>query len=286
MNYLRILLVVLLLSCRSGFDYPEGGYNYPINLTGNDTNYYSYPLLAISPKSDRFSGYFQHLFYQPFEEPNLSIRPLAKETFRLTYSQGMGETIILSFNEEEITIKKVIPGGLYDQDTSKLTKLESAHFRILERWFPFETKGNIPGLKKHLDSLSLLYPELLDVNYFLMLYDKVKVRNKEKFIYQSKKNAITKKAFSSIVEQINASGYWQLPYIVECEPTSTHGPNFTLEANTFKKYQIVNRGVCRGHESGFLDLCQKIIAFAGLDKEIIIDTNWEPVLVKPDSSHF
>ena len=276
---------MFLLSCNSGIKYPDGGFDYPKSITGNDTNYYRYPIVDFT-KNEMFAEYFQHLFYQSFEEPNLSIRPLANETFRLTYSFGFGETIIISFNKNEIIIKKGVAGGLYYRDTTNLTKLENAHLKILERWFPFETKGDIPDLKRHLDSLSLLYPELLDANYFIKLYDKVTVRNNEAVMYRTTKIAIPEKAFRSMVNEINASGYWALPHHIECQYPSADEHSFTLEANTFNKYKFVNDSGCPGDKTGFPKLCQKIIALAGLDKEIKLDDEWKTEVVKPDSSHF
>jgi hypothetical protein len=284
MKYLTIPLIVILFSCKSGINYPEGGFDYPTNLTGKDTNYYRYPLLNTIPKDHRFAEYFEQYFYKQFEEPNLSIRPLAKETFRLTYSSGVNETIILSFNKNEIIIKKGVPGGTYTWDTTKLTKLENEHLEILRRWFPFETKGNYPRIKRYLDSLSVLYPRLLDVNYYIELYDKVNVRNNEKFTYQTRKIAITEKAFEAIVEEINNSSYWKLSHDIECEDAPAEGYGFTLEANTFRKYKVVSRSGCPSEKTDFPKLCQKIIVFAGLDKDVNLDPEWKTVVVKPDSS--
>jgi hypothetical protein len=284
MKYLTIAFIIVLFSCGMGVSYPDGGFNYPVNLKGKDTNYYRYPLLKIIPKDHQFAEYFEQYFYKQFEEPNLSIRPLAKETFRLTYSDAFGETIILSFNKDEIIIKKGVAGGKYNWDSTKLTKLENNHLEILRRWFPFENKGYIPRIRKHLDSLSLLYPELLDVNYYIELYDKVFVRNNEAFEYRTKKMPISKKIFQAMVEEINTSGYWKLKHDIDCEDAPADGFSFTLEANTFKKYMIVNRTGCPSGKTDFPKLCQKIIAFAGLDKELDLDTDWKIEVVEPDSS--
>jgi len=280
MKYLTIIFAVILFSCNSGINYPEGGFDYPANLTGKDTNYYRYPLLNIIPKDYRFAEYFEQYFYKQFEEPNLSILPLEKETFRLTYSDKSGKTVMLSFNKDEIVIKRGIAGGAYNWDTTRLTKLENEHLEILQRWFPFEHKGDIPVLKKRLDSLCLLYPQLLDVDYYIELYDKVNVRNKS-FTYQTKKSIITGNAFREMVEQINASGYWKLPHHIDDGAGAADGTSFTLEANTAAKYNIVNRVGDPGNGGGFAGLCQKIIEFAGLDKKLDTDPAWKTVVVKP-----
>lgn len=283
MKYLTIILAVFLFSCKSGISYPEGGFDYPINLTGKDTNFYRYPLLNIIPRDHRFAEYFEQYFYKQFEEPNLSIRPLANEIFRLIYSAQSGETVILSFNKNEIVIKKGFPGGGYSWDTTRLTKLENEHLEILRRCFPFETKGVRPRLKKHLDSLSSLYPELLDVNYYIELYDKVGVWNKE-FKYQTKIIAITDNTFRKMVEQINASGYWKLPHHTDEGYGAADGTTFMLEANTAVKYNIVDRSGDPGNRGGFAGLCQQIIVFAGLDKKANFNTGWETAVLKPDST--
>ena len=276
---------MFLLSCNSGIKYPEGGFDYPKSIAGKDTNYYRYPIVDFT-KNDRFAEYFERFFYMQFEEPNLSIKPLIKETFRLIYTNESGETVFLNFNEDKIIIKKGFPGGMYGEDTTKLNKLENFHLNLFHRgWFPLhETEKLSPAFKKHLDSLSLLYPELLDVDYFIRLYEKVTVRNNKKFVYKMKKIAITKKVFSSIVEQINASGYWQQPHHIENDEISADGTSTTLEANTFRKYNIVNRSGNPGNGDDFLKLCQKIIVFACLDKKIKSDAEWKTVVIKPDSS--
>ena len=275
---------MFLLSCNSGIKYPEGGFDYPKSIAGKDTNYYRYPIVDFT-KNDRFAEYFERFFYMQFEEPNLSIRPFIKETFRLTYSTAFGETVILSFNEDEILIKKGIAGGMYDHDSTKLNKLENFHLNLLRRWFPLEeTKTIIPASTKYLDSLSLLYPELLDVNYFIILYDKATVRNNLPFTYHIKKISITKKTFRFMVDQINASGYWQLPPHVGNDGSVADGYSFTLEANTFRKYNIVNRSGNPSDKTDFPKLCQKIIVFAGLDKEIKLDAEWKAEVVKPIQS--
>ena len=87
-----------------------------------------------------------------------------------------------------------------------------------------------------------------------------------------------------MVDQINASGYWQLPPHVENDGSVADGYSFTLEANTFRKYNIVNRSGNPSDKTDFPKLCQKIIVFAGLDKEIKLDAEWKTEVVKPIQS--
>jgi hypothetical protein len=112
----------------------------------------------------------------------------------------------------------------------------------------------------------------------------VNVRNNEKFIYQAKKTTITEKAFTAMVEEINNSGYWELPHHINCDDSPADGYSYTLEANTFRKYMIVNRSGCPSGKTDFPKLCQKIIVFAGLGKDVNLDPEWKTVVVKSDLS--
>jgi hypothetical protein len=79
---------------------------------------------------------------------------------------------------------------------------------------------------------------------------------------------LTKEQYSSLIQQINLSGFWAMPYRVECEDPAMDSDGFTLEANTKKKYKIVSVGGCPGDTTKFTKACQKLIDFAKMDKEM------------------
>jgi hypothetical protein len=172
MRYLLIILTLLFISCQTQSKYPEGGFDYPSVVSVSDTNFYYYPLKNIESKRDAFQDAYAYLFYQPFDEPNLSIKPLAKETFRLTYSRALGNSVIIVLTEDQIIVKKGSPSNIYYEDTSHLTNIENFHLTLLKRRYPIDTIGKPPFAKHYLDSLIKLYPQLLDPAYYHKLYDK------------------------------------------------------------------------------------------------------------------
>jgi len=71
MKYYLPILVLIFVSCNTRTKYPEGGFDYPENVSGSDMNFYHYPLKDIEGKRDAFRDVYAYLFYQPFDEPNL-----------------------------------------------------------------------------------------------------------------------------------------------------------------------------------------------------------------------
>ncbi len=268
MRYILIIITLQFLCCQRNFKYPEGGFDYPDNVSNADTNYYYYAIKDILPKRDAFRYAYAYLFFQPFDEPNLSIKPQKKETFRLTYFATMDSCVVITLTENQIIVKKGSPNILYGEDTSRLTNMEKFHLNLLEKRFPIDTIGKTPFVKQYLDSLTKLYPQLLDARYYHKLYDKRISSTGEVFTYSITKLNLTKQQYSSLVQEINSSGFWSMEYNVECENQPMDAYGFTLEANTKKKYKIVTAGACPDDTTKFTKACQKIIDFAKLDKEI------------------
>jgi hypothetical protein len=282
MKYFYLYLFILFNSCKAQTKYPEGGFDYPKNIANSDTNFYYYPLKDIEPIKAAFQDSYAYLFYQPFNEPNLSIKPQKHETFRLTYSPVFGKSIIISLTEDSVVVKKGSPHIIYNEDTSQLTEIEKFHLNLLKRRFPIDTTGKKPNVKHYLDSLTRLYPELLDPAYYHKLYEKTIARSGENFAYSKIKIPITKKQFDSIVAQINSSGYWTLPYNIECDDPPMDGYGFTLEANTKEKYKIVSAIGCPSDTTMFPKICQKIVELASMDKELKLDSKWEVITAPID----
>ena len=207
LNKTAVIITLLFFSCQTQTKYPEGGFDYPKNVSNGDTNFYYYPIKDIEPRKDAFQDAYTYLFYQPFDEPNLSIKPQSKETFRLTYSTAFGKSVIIILTEDQILVKKGSPNILYSEDTSGLTNIEKFHLNLLKRRFPIDTIGKNPFVKHYLDSLTKLYPQLLDPTYYHKLYDKTISRNSQKFTYPVTKINLTKQQYSSLVQQINSSGF-------------------------------------------------------------------------------
>ena len=262
MRFIALIFIVSFISCETGIHYPDGGYNYPANIVDEDSNLYDYPLKNIHGKKALFRSYYDYLVYQPFNEQNLSLRPLANETFRLTYSTSFGETMIITFSEGLMTIKKGNPPDHYEHDTSRLTHTENYLLRLLNRRYPIDTAGKPPGVKKYLDSMTKLYPQLLDAAFYHSLFEKEFFIKKEKFNYTERKINLSKREYTLLVNEINLSGFWKLPHVLECTTSMTDGDGFTLEANTKHKWQIVTLNSCTGTEPKFRKVWEKIFDFS------------------------
>ncbi len=272
-------LIFFLAACHSKTEYPNGGFEYPEQVAAGDSNLYYYPLKNIESKRNAFYDSYSYLFYKAFDEPNLSIRPQSKETFRLTYSTAFGNSIIISLTNDLITVKKGSIDELYIEDTSHLSETEKFHWELLKRRFPIETAGKKPSSKHYYDSLIKLYPELLNPKYFHTLYAKTMVRNTNKFTYSVTKISLKNQEFDSLIKHINLSGYWTMPYSIECRDPPTDGYAFELEANTKKSYKIVSVGSCEYDTSKFTKACQKLIDLANLNKEINLIWSFKSAIV-------
>ncbi len=284
MKYSFTILFILFATCKTGIKYPDGGFDYPQNIADKDTSFYFYQLKNIESPKDAFQDTYAYLFFQPFDEPNLSIKPQAKETFRLTYSTAFGESIIIIVKEDSIIVKKGSPVDLYDNDTSRLSEIEKFHLRLLRQRFPIDTTGKRMHVNHYLDSVTKLYPQLLDPAYYHKLYEKTIVRNANKFTYPVARLSLAKQKYDSLIQQIYSSGFWSLPYKIECKDPPFDEDGFTLEANTKKKYKIVSVGGCPGDTTKFTKACQKIVDLAKLNKEISLV--WEGKTITVDSVDF
>ncbi len=251
-------------------NYPKGGYDYPGEIGVNDSNDYYCPLRRVLSKKDSFYFSRSYQFLRAIEEENLSLKPMQKDIFRFVYEQWKGPTIIITLNSKEITIKKGRPYDLYehDEDQSRLSAIEKEHLKLLTIYYPIDTNSKNIRVNHILDSFVQQYPELLDPNYYRYLLDKKLLPSITKFTYSTKKIIISQKTHFKLVNQINASGYWQLPYIINCETFSTDGARFELEANTKRKYNFVSKPICPNDTTLFAKACFELVKHAGMDKEI------------------
>lgn len=270
MRSFRIIFVlcVVLLSCEGNgklppIIYPKGGYNYPANLDGADTSYFSYPLKdSVGVKRAFYDSYYSPYWSQAYNEPNLSLRYMGKDIFRLVWGSSWGHETIITLMETEIVIKERIDGSPYPlYDSLLLTPIERQHYELLNFNFPLNTKS------KRIDSITKKYPQLPDPAYFRYLLEK-SGRPDTSFKFSLRKKSISRKQYLSIVEKINNSGYWNLPPGIDCSAGVADGSGFNLEANTAQQYNTVGAGDCPGDTSSFRKACQDLIKIAGLEKEI------------------
>ena len=129
------------------------------------------------------------------------------------------------------------------------------------------------------------YPKLFDANYYKYLLDKSADYGQKKIEYSIRNIPTKKKTFVHLVNLINESGYWNLPYENPCNNIPTHASAFILEANTLKKYNIVRSISCPDDTTKYIYACQELIKYAGMEKEIQLIWSWpattdEPVKVR------
>jgi len=213
-------------------------------------------------------AYYGKFWGRGYNEPNLSIRQFEKDIFRLSFESAFGNSLVFILTEDNIVIKERKTGSPYPEyDSTKLTDLEKLHYKIFKRYFPLQDTTYSAQLKKRLDSIVEQYPKLLDQSYYRYLLEKSTRSDSEPFTYSTKKVKISKRKFNEIVNLINSSGFWRMPYHNECKYDFADGFGFILEANTPKKYNIVGIA-CPGDTSDFIKACQEIINAANLEKKI------------------
>lgn len=94
MKYL-LLFTLVMGGCNSIIIYPKGGYPYPKQIAPLDLNQYYYPIKDVVSKRDSLPESYAYIFFQAYDEPNISLKPQPIETFRLSYGEPLaGETII------------------------------------------------------------------------------------------------------------------------------------------------------------------------------------------------
>jgi len=256
--------------CETAIHYPEGGYDYPKHV--EDTNYYFYPLKSLFSERDSFRAAYNYIYYQAFNEPNLSLKPAGEDIFRLSYEGFKDSPMIIILTKGKIVAKRGTFEEIDKEDTNRLSQIENFHYRILHHSFPLQNRnyGGNYQLKKNRDSLIKLYPQLLDPAYFKYLIKKITVPNTH-YKYTFIERSIPYSEYYRLVLLINETGYWKMPFSLPCEQESTDGFGFSLEANTAKKYNFVGYGSCGNIDSmqkKFSAACQQIIKCAGLNNSI------------------
>ena len=288
MKFLLLLFYIALYSCNNhsnlNIEYPSGGYEFSKTITNK--NFYCYPLIGkISRRDSFYIAYRNAYFFQIFNEQNISLRPSPKVIFRLVYKDGFDTSYIISLTEDEIILK--IGSGRYwpKLDFDKLTNIEQIHYRILRTEYPLdEAKSpNIPPAplpppnrpeneiqrERAYDSIKKNTPDLLSREYYDYLLKKAMPNTKDTFSFSTKKIKITNEEFIKFIDQINLSGYWKLPFDSEYCTGDTDGYDFSLEANTGKKYNYVGyHGPCPGDTTKFYNACQELLKMAKVDDRI------------------
>ncbi len=248
MRTLLILIGINLVSCNQHdtiIKYPEGGYNYPSQVKVKDTSFYFLPIKKLeTPGDSMLDAYYSERYFPFFNEPNLSLRPLGKESFRLTYIRELIPEYVITVSEGLITVKKGTRTAIKQTDEIP----ESERFYLMELLvnFPLQKK-NVRRSKSRehdLDSLVAIQPELLNGNYYRGLLEKVYDRYKVLHTYKTLQIPVSRHTYAGLVELINESGYWTLPFEYDCKDIPTDAGDYILEANTHMKYNFVRSVQC------------------------------------------
>jgi hypothetical protein len=110
---------------------------------------------------------------------------------------------------------------------------------------------------------------LHDPVYYRQLLAKVNAHKAPCFTYSQRQIDISPAQFDSLVTQINNSGFWQLPYRINCAEAPMDGDGFTMEANTSEKYKVIFASSCIDQNS-YKQALQELVRRAGMDTVIHI----------------
>ena len=269
-------LILILNSCIDSSKYPDGGYNYPTNINRSDSNFYFLPLKNVVNKKDSVLIAEITPYYQGFNEPNLSISPSHDWVFRFSYDNTHVDPLIITLLDNRIIIKRGhFPNRWTD---SVLTPNERLHYHIFIEYFPIpETKEKHSNrVRLWLDSLIKIYPELLQPSYYLMLKEKMFIKNREPFTYTKTEILLSKKDYNDLINSINKAGFWKYTYEIPSSVSEMDAFGYILEGCTSKRYNMCSSGFC--DTATKLDFAvQKLINFAGLGSEINLVGNSQVV---------
>lgn len=265
------ILLFILIACHpkkpESSSLPEGGYPFSTEVTNKD--FPIYPIIDSVLSSDSFimTTYWSH-FYKSYEEPNLSLSPSKEYIARFVFADSfLGYSAVVTLSGDTLRIKQIVSGQAVPwTNENKLDSLERLHFHLLGIYFPLEQYEGSPGTKSFLDSMTKVYPELLDPKYYKQLYNK-SLTIEEPFAYRKWNIPLTESKAKELIQQINNSGYWQMkPDVSNCRGAVTHADYVTLEVATPQKYNYVSYTECDGDNSEFAKLCKEIMKYGKVEE--------------------
>ena len=278
--------LLLFLSCKNNTRgrCPDGGYNYPVSVTASDSDFYFVPLRNVFTRKDSLNYSYQYHLYKYFDEPNLSLHAEDSDVFRFVISGPFNDPVIIKLVGHEMLVKTVTShNSMITGSDEKLTELEKLHYHTLERRYPIGEKEVKPWVKHYLDSLVALYPRLLDVNYYDYLIKKRIVPADSAFVYATRRKTLDHQQYDAFINLLDTSGYWKLPYWIDCKDPPFDGWGFDLEANTGEKYNFVATSSCEAADESlkFRKACMLLIGYAGLSKKFDLLPSDSTISVHP-----
>jgi hypothetical protein len=267
-------MLLLISSCQvvklKNIQFPEGGYPYAKHVLPNEQDFYFYPVRDVIPRKDSvLAAIHQPKLHKGFDEPNLSLRPPKSPIFRLTFEAGLGYIAFLTLTPDSIIVKEIRADTTKsNSDEETLNSLEKEHLRLLGMHYLMdEYKGRL-SRKRYLDSLTTVYPQLLDPRYYLSLLHKEYDFDLKTSGYRQWTVAISKRKYRKLVTSINQSGYWKMKYLeLRCPGEKMHPSSYSFEAATPDKYQVVIYMDCK-ETTSFQRVMKALMKKGGLDKSI------------------
>lgn len=270
MKFIYFVLTICFFSCNNddkvvNVSFPEGGFAFPKTISANDSNFYFYGIKNLQKPADSLrDAFFGEKILKEFDEANLSIKPSSKVIFRLTSEWESLIDYVITIIQDTIIIKKRTRTNYVYKDN--MTETERYHENILFSNYPLikNNKNIKESRRRYLDSLIDIYPELLNPNYYRSLLDKMYIPYDSLYSYSVSRMHISETQFKEIVNLINGSGYWQMPYYFDCQIMSTDGSTDILEVNTGTKYNIVKSHYPCEDSSKYLKTLYEIKKIAGI----------------------
>jgi hypothetical protein len=234
---------------------------------------YSTPLTLLDsinfclPLKDCFSNTATtntYHFLKAFDEPNLSLKGGEESIFRLMLGGFGWKPLIITLIQDRIIVKIADKGLIWPDDNySQLSDLEALHYRILETNLHFSSVRITKNEQQLFDSMTRMNPMLNDFAYYNRLYEKM--ISKDPFRYKTIVRIISTEEYQTIIDSINASGYWKMTNVNHMPEVATDGAGFVLEAHLRERYQFVQQDVgCYG-TGKFTRLCTYLLKVARLD---------------------
>ena len=168
-------------------------------------------------------------------------------------------------------MKKVIPRG----DSNRIAWQSYYYFKGFDETNISLRPASEPTFKFQYEARDKLYiitlnPELITIKKWVrgLIFPDEENKGLMKVSYETKKISITLTEFEKLVNSINSSGYWQMPYERHCNNLSHDAPGFSLEANTGQKYNFVRSFTCPDQAGTFDKACFDIIKKCNLQDKI------------------
>lgn len=289
---LSFFALLLFAACHVRSRYPPGGYPYPKHPDEVDTSFYLYPLKDTLCLLDSLNHVWDNFYFQAFDEGNLSLRPRQTPEFRFTQPGYLyfDDLLIVLTPKNLIVKRRKADNPRIIMDTSRISPLERHLLHYMDRHFGRSRPdcNRYPRWCRYIDSMERQYPEVKDADFYIRTVRRALILNPAFRPCRTFIRKITLKEYQTFVDSLNASGYWQMPYVRKCnlEDLAVDGPSyFSLEANTPDRYNFVSGYPCPNDTNLFYKTCEQLARMAGLEKEI--DLLWiEPGdTARPGTTH-